>query len=430
MTHPAHIVVVGAGGAGMMAAIAAARAGASVTLLEKTKRVGYKIIISGKGRCNITNAEPSVKELVQHYPGGGRFLWSLLSRFDTQDAVRFFEDLGVKTKRDRGGRIFPDSDKSTDVVEALQREMIRLGVTLRLEAPGKAIRTEDGRVTGIELQSGEVVPADALIITVGGQSFPGTGSTGDGYTMARETGHQVVDPFPALVPLKVAGVKELADLELRNVKATVVADGKATLDRQGEMRFAHFGLTGPIILYLSRHAVLAQKQGKKVEIHLNLKPALTREQLDAGLRRDWEAAPRATLAEAMKERLPERLIPFFLQAAGAEATKRVSEVTRQERNRILDTFQRWVFPVICALSKEVAEVTAGGVDLKQVDGKTMESKLVKGLYWAGEVLDVDGYIGGYNLQAAWSTGWAAGLAAARQVLSPEDPEQVLISVTR
>ena len=230
--------------------------------------------------------------------------------------------------------------------------------------------------------------------------------------MARAVGHHVEEPFPALVPLKVEGVKPLDGLELKNVSMTVEADGKPLLSRQGEMRFAHFGLTGSIILYLSRHAVLAQKQGHRVELVLNLKPALSREQLDAGLRRDWEKASRSTLAEALRDRLPERLIPLFLEASGVEGTKRVAEMARNERNRLLNTFQRWKFPLICPLSREVAEVTAGGVALKEVDPRTMESKLIPGLYWAGEVLDIDGYIGGYNLQAAWSTGWVAGHHAA------------------
>jgi hypothetical protein len=424
------VVVVGAGAAGLMAAIAARRAGApDVILLEKTKKVGYKILISGKGRCNITNAETSIKELIQHYPGGGKFLWSAFSQFDTQDTVRFFEDLGLATKRDRGGRIFPVSDLSSDVVDTLVRELTRLNGVLRLEAPGKRILTEAGRVSGLELESGEVVPAEALIVTVGGQSFPGTGSTGDGYAMAREVGHRVVDPFPALVPLRVPGVKDLAGLELKNVKATVVVGGKPLISRQGELRFGHFGLTGPIILYLSRHAVLAQKQDGTVEIQVNLKPALSREQLDAGLRRDWEAKPKATLREALRERLPEGLIDHFLGVAEVSGDQQVAGITRADRNRLLDCMQRWTFPMTCPLSKEVAEVTAGGVDLKEIDPKTMASRLVPGLFWAGEVLDVDGYIGGYNFQSAWSTGWVAGLNAARLVLTPEDPQTVTAPIT-
>lgn len=422
----ARVVVLGAGGAGLMAAIAAARTGAQVVLLEKTKRIGYKIVISGKGRCNITNAETNLKELVAQYPGGGKFLWSPLSQFDTQDTLRFFADLGLATKRDRGGRIFPESDKSTDVVDALVRECTRLGVEIRLEAAGQSLCIAEGAVTGLRLATGEVVPADAVIVTVGGQSFPGTGSTGDGYGMARAVGHHVVDPFPALVPIKVPGVKDLAGLELKNVEATVAADGKPLLTRRGELRFAHFGLTGAIILYLSRHAVVAQKAGKDVAFWINLKPALDREQLDAGLRRDWETRPKDPIQDALRARLPEQLIPVFLAAAGLPADKRVSEVTRAERQRLLETFFRWRLPMICPLSKEVAEVTAGGVELKEIEPKTMASKLVKGLYWAGEVLDVDGYIGGYNLQAAWSTGWVAGVNAARHVLD----EDVTPSIAR
>ncbi|MNX46850.1 tricarballylate dehydrogenase [compost metagenome] len=413
MTAP--VVVVGAGAAGLMAAIAAARAGAPTILLEKTKRFGYKILISGHGRCNLTNAERDVKQLITNYPGGGKFLYGVFSQFDNWDFIRFIEGLGLPTKTDHRGRVYPESDKSLDVVDAFQRELDRLGVQLRLEAPGSRILTEEGRAVGIELGSGEVVKAGALVITVGGQSFPNTGSTGDGYRMAEELGHTLVDPFPSLVPLRSPGLGELAGLSLRDVEVTAVVDGKPAAKRRADMMFAHFGLTGPAILHLSRTASLAVAQGKTVEFWLDLVPDRTREELDADLRQTWERTPRTHLANALKEILPERLVPFFLAKADVAGDRPVSEVPKKDRAKLVERLKRWAFPIPSVLSKEVAEVTAGGLNLKEVDPKSMASKRIEGLFWAGEVLDVDGFIGGYNFQSAWSTGWVAGQSAARSL---------------
>ena len=413
MTAP--VVVVGAGAAGLMAAISAARAGAPTILLEKTKRFGYKILISGHGRCNLTNAERDIKQLITNYPGGGKFLYGVFNQFDNWDFIRFIEELGLPTKTDARGRVYPESDKSLDVVEAFQREIDRLGIQLRLEAPGKRIVMEDGKAVGIELMSGEVVKAGALVVTVGGQSFPNTGSTGDGYAMAQEVGHSLVDPFPSLVPLRSPGLGELAGLSLRDVEVTAVVDGKPAAKRRADMMFAHFGLTGPAVLHLSRTASLAIAEGKTVELWLDQVPDRTREELDADLRKAWEKTPRTHLANALKELLPERLVPFFLKHADVAGDRPVSEVSKKDRTKLVERLKRWTFPIPSVLSKEVAEVTAGGLNLKEVDPRTMASKKVESLYWAGEVLDVDGYIGGYNFQSAWSTGWVAGASAARSL---------------
>lgn len=415
MTAP--VVVVGAGAAGLMAAISAARAGAPTLLLEKTKRFGYKILISGHGRCNLTNAEKDLRQLIANYPGGGKFLYGVFSQFDNWDFIRFIEGLGLPTKIDARGRVYPASDKSLDVVEAFQREIDRLGITLRLEAPGKRIVVEDGKALGIALQSGEIVGAGALIVTVGGQSFPNTGSTGDGYAMAMEVGHTLVPPFPSLVPLRSPGLGELAGLSLRDVEVAAVVDGKPVAKRRADMMFAHFGLTGPAVLHLSRTASLALAQGRAVELWLDLMPERTREEVDAALREAWEKSPRMHLANALKECLPERLVPFFLKQADVAGDRPVSEVSKKDRLKLVERLKRWIFPIPSVLSKEVAEVTAGGINLKEIDPKTMASKKVENLFWAGEVLDVDGYIGGYNFQSAWSTGWVAGQNAAKRVLS-------------
>jgi predicted Rossmann fold flavoprotein len=411
----APVVVVGAGAAGLMAAIAAARAGAPTLLLEKTKRFGYKILISGHGRCNLTNAERELKQLISNYPGGGKFLYGVFSQFDNWDFIRFIEGIGLPTKTDHRGRVYPETDKSLDVVEAFQRELDRLGVQLRLEAPGARIMTDEGKIVGIELASGEVVKAGALVVTVGGQSFPNTGSTGDGYKMAEATGHALVEPFPSLVPLRSPGLGELAGLSLRDVEVTAVVDGKPAARRRADMMFAHFGMTGPAVLHLSRTASLAIAQGKSVEVWLDLAPDRTREELDADMRQAWERAPRTHLANALKDWLPERLVPFFLKQAGVAGDRPVSEVPKKDRGKLVERLKRWAFPIPSVLSKEVAEVTAGGLSLKDVDPKTMASKKIEGLFWAGEVLDVDGYIGGYNFQSAWSTGWVAGQSAARSL---------------
>lgn len=409
----APVVVVGAGAAGLMAAIASARAGAPTLLLEKTQRCGYKILISGHGRCNLTNAERDVKQLVTHYPGGGKFLYGVFNQFDNHDFMRFVADLGLAVKTDARGRVYPESDRSLDVLEAFQRELDRLGVTLRLEAPAERIVAEDGRATGIALSSGEVVRAGAVVVTVGGQSFPNTGSTGDGYRMARELGHTLVEPFPSLVPLKSPGLGELAGLSLRDVAVTAVVDGKPTAQRRADMMFAHFGLTGPAILHLSRTASLALSQGKTVELWLDQAPDQTREELDASLRQAWERNPRTHLSNALKDWLPERLVPVFLKQAAVAGDRPVSEVPKRDRLKLIERLKRWAFPIPAVLSKEVAEVTAGGLNLKEVDPRTMASKRLTHLFWAGEVLDVDGEIGGYNFQSAWSTGWVAGLSAAK-----------------
>jgi len=411
----APVVILGAGAAGLMAAIAAARAGAPTLLLEKTKRFGYKILISGHGRCNLTNAEGDVKQLIANYPGGGKFLHSVFSQFDNHDFIRFIEGLGLPTKTDARGRVYPETDRSLDVVEAFEHELDRLGIRLRLEAPGARIVTEEGRAVGIELASGEVVRAGALVITVGGQSFPNTGSTGDGYRMAQETGHTLVTPFPALVPLKSPGLGELAGVSLRDVEVTAVVDGKPAAKRRADMMFAHFGMTGPAVLHLSRKASLALSQGKSVEFWLDLAPDRTREELDADLRQAWEQTPRTHLNNALKDWLPERLVPFFLKKAAITGDRPVSEIPKRERSKLVDVLKRAVFPIPSVLSKEVAEVTAGGLDLKELDPRTLASKRIPNLFWAGEVLDVDGYIGGYNFQSAWSTGWVAGLSAARSL---------------
>ncbi|SFH85235.1 hypothetical protein SAMN04487861_10654 [Selenomonas ruminantium] len=405
-----HILVVGAGPAGMMAAIKAAENGAEVTLLEKMKKPGRKMMITGKGRCNITNAA-DVPEIIRNIHGNGRFLNSSMRAFDNQDVICFFEGQGVPTKVERGNRVFPVSDKAQDVVDAMVQRMHELGVTIETEVAVKDLLTQEGRIAGVRTQSGAIYKADAVIVCVGGASYPGTGSTGDGYAMAEAVGHTTVPVRPSLVPLvtEEEWVKDVQGLSLRNVRGTLRVDGEKVQEMFGEMMFTHYGVTGPIILSMSRMAseYLAD-DSHFVELSLNLKPALSQEKLDARVQRDFEKYQRKQLGNALVDLLPHKLIAPVLDSAFLAADKPVHQITLEERHRLVETLQD--LTLVIAGTRPLAEaiVTVGGVSVKEINPKTMESKLVPGLYFAGEVTDVDAYTGGYNLQAAFSMGAAAG----------------------
>jgi len=403
------IIVVGAGPAGFMAAAKAAEYGASVLLLEKMKQPGRKMLITGKGRCNITNAAP-IAEIVKNIPGNGSFLYSALHAFDNEDVRGFFIELGIETKVERGGRVFPVSNRAADAVEALIVYLHELGVKIETEARVAKILTEGGRAVGVVLASGAKLTADAVVLAVGGASYPGTGSTGDGYEMARRLGHTVGAILPSLVPLVTEDdwVKDAQGLSLRNVRVTLLADDKKIGEDFGEMMFTHFGVTGPIVLSLSRAAARALAAGKFVELALDLKPALSPEILAARVQRDFEKYRNKALKNAMRDLLPGKLIEPVLDAAYLPSEKPVHDLRREERLRLSETIKHLVLTVTKTRPLAEAIVTAGGVSTKEIHPKTMESKLVPGLYFAGEVVDVDGFTGGYNLQAAFSMGAAAG----------------------
>ncbi len=414
------IIVIGGGAAGMMAAGQAAARGAEVILIEKMNRLGSKIAISGKGRCNLTNAG-DIADFVKFYPGNGKFLYASLKEFDNQQLIEFFQQYGVKTKIERGGRVFPETDEAEAVVKALKRFLAKTGVKIILGKTVKELILEEKR-NGIGLRltpNREVLKADAVIVATGGVSYPGTGSTGDGYLFAEKVGHKVINPLPSLVPLRTLEQwpKELKGLALKNVEASIWVDGVRKDKEFGEMLFTHFGISGPVILTLSRIASNALQTKKKVEVKINLKPALTTEQLDLRLQRDFNKYHNKQLKNSLEDLLPKSIIPIIVRLSEIQPEKIINQLNKEERKRLCRLLQELSLTVTGTLGMGTAIVTSGGVDVKQINPTTMESRLIKGLYWAGEVIDVDGITGGYNLQAAFSMGYKAGKAAAEYIIS-------------
>ncbi len=400
-----NVIVIGGGPAGMQAATTAANNGHRVTLLEQNEKLGKKLYITGKGRCNITNAgdrEAFFANVVRN----PRFLFSAWNAFDSTDVQELMRSLGVPVKVERGGRVFPESDKSSDVLRALQTRLQRSGVQIRLHARAAHILAEGGCVTGVSL-SGETLEADAVILCTGGASYPATGSTGDGYRLANELGHTVLPPRPSLIPLTTAEEwpKLLSGLTLKNVTLRAFESGKKVYEELGELLFAHFGVTGPLVL--SASALLEQPANARLEI--DLKPGLSPEQLDRRLLRDLDASKQKALHNALIGLLPHKLLPVVMAAAGIKPEMSASELTRQDRASLVLTLKALPLTVTGTRPLEEAIITRGGISTKEVHPSTLESKLVRGLYFAGEVLDVDALTGGYNLQIAWSSGTLAGM---------------------
>ena len=414
MAYSNKIVVAGGGAAGMMAAITAARAGIGVLLLEPNEKVGRKLYITGKGRCNVTN-NCTQEELLASIPRNGRFLYSAFSRFSSQDAMAFFEGLGVPLKTERGNRVFPCSDKAADIVDALFFELRRQGVELRRDRL-TGLTAQDGRLTEIATERGGTVSGfGAVILATGGASYPRTGSTGDGYRLARSVGHRIVPVRGSLVPLESDDpcCAQLQGLSLRNVELRVKDDrGKAVFREQGELLFTHFGLSGPLVLSASAHMDFSRA---RYTAHIDLKPALDERKLDARLLRDFGERSNQDYANALGGLVPGRMAPILVGRTGVPGNAKVHDLRKGQRRVLLETLKDFAIPLSRTRPVEEAVITSGGVAVGEVDPKTMESKKVEGLYFAGEVLDVDGYTGGFNLQIAWATGHAAGLAAAQRV---------------
>lgn len=413
-----HIVVIGGGAAGLMASVIAGREGATVTLLEKMNYVGKKMGITGKGRCNITNAS-DMSEFINNTPGNGKFLYGAYERFTNKDLLDLLHNAGLDTKVERGGRVFPASDSALDVRNTFMKLMNRYGVDVHLGEPVKEILASEGKVVGVKTDRCTYA-ADAVIIATGGKSYPATGSTGDGYMLAAHLGHNITDIRPSLVPIvtEEPWVKELMGLSLRNVELSVVAKNKVQAKMFGEMMFTHFGITGPIVLSIS-HTVgklLKKKNIGTIGVDINLKPALSVEQLDKRIQKDFDLYSKKQLINGLKDLLPSRLIPLIINLSGINPQKPINQISKEERQQLCYMLQHMPLTVKGLRPVEEAIVTAGGLSLKEFNPKTMESKLVKGLYASGEVLDIDAFTGGYNLQAAFSTGYVAAM----HITHPED----------
>ena len=405
------VIVIGGGAAGMIAAWAAADNGAEVKLLEKNSALGKKLLITGKGRCNITNA-CTHEEFIKNTPGNGRFLHSAFTMFDNQAVMEFFETRGLKLKVERGGRVFPVNDEAASVVQALREALTCAGVQVHTNCTVNKIRIGSEQLIEVSSNQGTFT-TDAIIIATGGMSYPLTGSTGDGWNIARELGLNVVEPRATLVPLESndSWLRELQGLSLRNVKATMVSNDKVIAEEFGELLFTHFGLSGPIILTLSRALLENTFVLGTVRVEINLKPALTQEILDARLMRDFAKQSRKMLKNGFSELLPLSLIAPFLSLLPIDSNKQLAQLTKIERKKILDLLQR--FPVNITGVRPLSEaiVTAGGISVKELNPKTMGCKKIANVYFAGETIDVDAYTGGFNLQIAFSSGYAAGKAA-------------------
>ncbi len=404
------VIVVGAGPAGLLAAGRAAELGAKVLILEKMRQEGRKLLITGKGRCNITN-EAAIGEFIKHVYPNGKFLRNAFSQFFSKDIIDLLDNFGVNSTLERGGRYFPESNSAADVLKALLKWVKGLGVEIRCNHKVEELTVEDGQIKGL-VTSGQSFSCSNVILATGGKSYPATGSTGDGYELAKSVGHKIERVHPALVPLETYGdhAQKLQGLNLRNVKAVVWSNEKKMGDDFGEMIFTHFGLSGPIILTLSRIVEQELHKKNKVEITIDLKPALDEQKLDNRLLRDLNEHGKKKLGNIFGNWLPSKMVPVFIEILGVDPEKECHQVSAKERKQIRNMLKNFKFTIAKNRPFKEAIITAGGISTKEMSPKTMESKLVKGLYFSGEMIDLDAETGGYNLQIAYSTGWMAGNA--------------------
>lgn len=404
------VVVIGGGPAGIMAAGCSARGCQKVILIEKNKRLGKKLSICGKGRCNITN-DTDMNGLMANIPSNGKFLYSAFNKFSNSDIVDFFNKRGLKTKVERGGRVFPVSDNAHDVVDVLEKYLRQMGVVVKYNTVVNRINVEDGRVTGVTLQGGEVLECDSVVVATGGKSYKGTGSTGDGYRFAKDLGHTIIPVKPSLVPLitKEEWVLKLCGLSLKNVSIEVRNKKDKILYKDfGEMLFTHYGVSGPMILSASRHVV--DYDYRDVTLTIDLKPALDKDKLYKRLTRDFEKYKNRQLKNALNDILPHKMISVIIELSKIDPDKMVNGITREERLCIVDLLKNLTMTIVGSRPIDEAIVTKGGVSTKEINPNSMESKLVRGLYFAGEVIDLDAYTGGFNLTIAFSTGYVAGMS--------------------
>ncbi len=402
------VIVVGAGPAGMMAAGKAAKNGNEVHIFERNSIVGKKIYITGKGRCNVTN-DSDVENFINNIPNNPYFLYSALYGFTSEDTVRFFNNLGVETKVERGNRVFPVSDKAGDIAKALEKYLKKNKVNIHLNSRVESLIIKENKTCGIKLANGKEYFSDAVIVTTGGLSYPGTGSTGDGYKFAKDCGHTVTKLMPSLVPLRAEEkwCADLMGLSLKNVAITVKDEkGKKIYEDFGEMLFTHFGVSGPVILSASCH--LTNLGSQKAKLYIDLKPALDFKALDLRILRDFEKFINKNFINALDELLPKKLIPVIVNLSGIDQYKKVHDITKEERKRLCSLIKALPVTITGDYGFGQAVITRGGVDVDEINPSTMESKIIKGLYFAGEIIDCDAYTGGYNLQIAFSTGFAAG----------------------
>lgn len=404
------VIVIGGGPAGMFAALFAARNGHKVTLIEKNEKLGKKLYITGKGRCNITNAG-DMEDLFDHVVSNPKFLYSAFYSFDNQMVISFFEEHGLSTKVERGNRVFPVSDHSSDVIAALQRALLSQKVEILLYTKVERLLVEEECIKGVVLSNKKELYADAVIVATGGLSYPTTGSTGDGYRFAEESGHRIKNTTPSLVPFEVKEnwCRDLQGLSLKNIRIAIKKEKKTVYDDFGEMLFTHFGVSGPVILSASA-AIRPEEIEKGLSLFIDLKPALDEDTLDKRVLKDFEEAKNKQFKNAVSHLFPAKLIPVMIELSGIDPDKKVNEISKEERKAFVHLIKNLELTITGTRGFKEAIITKGGVSVKDVNPSTMESKLIRGLHFCGEVLDLDAYTGGYNLQIAWSTGYLAGIS--------------------
>lgn len=410
------VIVIGGGPAGMVASIEASKKGNEVILLEKMDRLGKKLLITGKGRCNITSSL-EMGDFIKNIPGNGKFLYSCFQRYTNEDIIDFLKEQGLEVKEERGNRIFPVTDKSIDVLNCFIAKLKELNVKIKLNTIVNEILIKEGQAKGVKTNHGEIY-ADKIILATGGKSYPLTGSTGDGYKMVEKLGHTIQEIKPSLVPLELYNKKEIIDLQglsLRNVEIKILDTDKNKIIYEdfGEMIFTHFGISGPIILSSSAHLIRYPNlnqllKDKKIKIYIDLKPALTEEKLEERILRDFNELKNKQYKNSLDKLLPQKMIEYVIKKSEINPEKRVNEITREERKKLVHLLKNMVFDIKGFRPIEEAIITSGGINIKEINPKTLESKLIKGLYFAGEIIDVDAYTGGFNLQIAYSTGYVAG----------------------